>query len=86
MTILLKCIEEIQLEPKFELHYGKDFMKNVVIEPLKFSMFGKPVDIMSAEEVYNKMISHLMCGMRFTRVDWCADKITFYKEILGNKK
>jgi hypothetical protein len=86
MTILLNCIEEIQLEPKFKLHYGKDFTKNVILEPLKFSMFGKPVDKMNIEEVYNKMISHLMYGMRHTRVDWCGGIIDSYKERLDIKK
>jgi hypothetical protein len=86
MRILLNCIEEIQLEPRFKLHYGKDFIKNVILEPLKFSMFGKPVDKMNTEEVYNKMISQIMYGMRFTRADWCKEILSTYKETLDIKK
>lgn len=79
IIVLYGAIEEVQKEPKFELHYGENFMRQVLLAPLKFSIFEKPIGELKLEEVYNKMIAEIMYGMRFTRVDWCKETLDKYK-------
>jgi hypothetical protein len=70
MSILLKSLDELIAEPRFETHY--DIKNKVILAPLKTSLFN---NIETVWDVYNSMILNILCEFRNARASWCLDEL-----------
>ena len=80
MSILLSVVTDVQNEPRFELHYGSEFLNRCLLSPLKTPLFLEDAPS-TPEEVYDNIIREIMYGLRFTRVDWCREQLQITEEV-----
>lgn len=74
MSILLKSLQEVMDEPKFELEYGRDFLRIVILAPMDRNYFINDAE-KDIHYCYDKMIAEILYGYGFTRADWCKEMI-----------
>jgi hypothetical protein len=87
LYIILSCVDEIVSTPNFNNIYGKNLVRNCMMEAMKIKIYEKTFKESSAEEFTNRFIWELMSsGFRLTRADWCKDKIDEYKTKINNSQ
>lgn len=73
VSICMLSLQEVVAEPKFQVHHGSQMFNKVLLAPLERGLFApEPKDI---HEFYDMILAQLMHALRYTRADWCKEKI-----------
>jgi hypothetical protein len=79
MNILLKSLDEVIAEPRFEVH--PDLKNRIMLAPLMNSFF-EPIE--TVWHVYNRMIKEILSAFGVTHSAWCLDELKAIGEVRVN--
>lgn len=73
--IVLKSVNEIINEPRFENHFAKDIINVLIRQEMEGRLFfDKPISEITGEEMMQRILTAIMFdAFRFARVDWCEE-------------
>ncbi len=74
VRLMLSALEELSLEPRFEILKSPDWRTDLILAPVDKNWFyDRPGSVFTMEEFYQRIVSEGWEALRLSRVDWCQE-------------